>query len=44
MRSSEMGATIPAEGIETRAGAAVDEPAPLDKRRRPRTGNARAGT
>jgi hypothetical protein len=43
MRSSEMGATTPAEGIETRAGAAVDEPDPPDKRRRPRTGNARAG-
>ena len=42
MRSSEMGAITPAEGIETRAGAAVYEADPPDKRRRPRTGYARA--
>ena len=44
MRSSEMGATIPPEAIETRAGAAVDEPDPPDQKQRPRTGNASAGT
>jgi hypothetical protein len=42
VRYSEGAATSLAEPSETIGGATVDDPDPPDKRRRPRTGNARA--